>query len=250
MGHHQGDQVIHIGLTILEGEKLLAKDRNLLGIKTTSDPYVSVRFYPKGPDYEGRDGGDEPIFLGETKVVMKTCSPKWNCELPPLKLPESGMTDDAVFHLEVADYDKLSEDDPMGCAWLHLAPFIYKKDQKIIPTTKSKWVPVEDENSTSVAAGRLHCSVVTKLYCEKDACWQKEKERVIKSNSKGTSTLPTIATTTTTPPDIPKLAVSSTNDNAANRSTTAATNNNRTVDLAAKYNHRRTMDRNNSRRRR
>ena len=56
---------VNITLKILEGRKLVAKDRSLLGKRTTSDPYVEVFLGDKN-------------YGHKTKVIEKTVDPKWN----------------------------------------------------------------------------------------------------------------------------------------------------------------------------
>ena len=55
---------LSIKLEILQGRNLIAKDRNLLGQRTTSDAYAKV--------YMGS------VLLGTTRIIPKTINPVWN----------------------------------------------------------------------------------------------------------------------------------------------------------------------------
>ena len=109
------------GLTIiveiLQGRDLVAKDRNLLGRRTTSDPYVNL--------YIGRE------LLGKTKVIPKTLSPVWNSRFQYtmgadsanfLVQPEYGNQNQSGATLTLWDHDKIGDDDAMGTVVIPLNP--------------------------------------------------------------------------------------------------------------------------------
>ena len=109
------------GLTIiveiLQGRDLIAKDRNLLGRRTTSDPYVNL--------YIGRE------LLGKTKVIPKTLSPVWNSRFQYtmgadsanfLVQPEYGNQNQSGATLTLWDHDKIGDDDAMGTVVIPLNP--------------------------------------------------------------------------------------------------------------------------------
>lgn len=56
---------VTINLKIIEGKELVAKDRSLLGKRTTSDPFVEVFLGDKN-------------YGHKTKVIKTTLDPKWN----------------------------------------------------------------------------------------------------------------------------------------------------------------------------
>lgn len=58
-------QSFQVEMTIVQGRNLVAKDRNLFGQRTKSDPYVVVFL---GMDHK----------LGKTKTCQKTLNPVWN----------------------------------------------------------------------------------------------------------------------------------------------------------------------------
>ena len=57
---------LRIAITLHKASNLLAKDRNLFGKRTSSDPYVKVFYSGSG------------IPIGKTPVKKKTVSPEWN----------------------------------------------------------------------------------------------------------------------------------------------------------------------------
>lgn len=135
-------QVLEFNLTVVEGEDLAAKDRNMFGIRTTSDPCAIVRFWPKG-----RNRGD-PIFVGKCDPVMKDLNPKWNFVCQSLSVPVSETTKDAQFEIRLMDYDALSADDDMGKAF--------------VPTSgnSSQWHSVKAPDGSK--AGQIQCDLAMK----------------------------------------------------------------------------------------
>lgn len=126
-----------ITLKILEGRELVAKDRNLLGRRTTSDPWVEV-------------------FLGDknyghrTEVVEKTCDPKWNATIKILLMDDharSVLKHEHPFRLVIWDQD-LAIDDCMGVVDIDLINT--KMDEP-------EWTPVEKGDPDVRAEGqRIH----------------------------------------------------------------------------------------------
>ena len=109
--------VVQFDLTVVAGRGLPAKDRNILGIRTSSDPYVEIRFWPKGSDYAGFDEGD-PVYIGKTHTIMHNLNPQWNSMCDVLTVPADQMSEDAEFQLTVYDYDVTTEDDLIGTVYI------------------------------------------------------------------------------------------------------------------------------------
>lgn len=88
-----------IEVTIVEGRNLVAKDVNMLGKPSTSDPYVKV--------YHG------PTRLGKTKIVRKTLTPKWKGATFHTAAVSDTLHLDGfkVLVLKIYDYDMLGSDD-------------------------------------------------------------------------------------------------------------------------------------------
>jgi stress response protein SCP2 len=104
-----------VTITILEGRNLIAKDRNLLGKRTTSDTYVKVF--------------QNQAALGKTKTIPKTLNPKWNSQntfavtlgadsAQDLMRQNGGLS----FTLNLFDEDRIGNDDSMGTVVLPVHP--------------------------------------------------------------------------------------------------------------------------------
>jgi len=139
---------LEIDITIIQGEDLVAKDRNLLRKRTTSDPYIRVL-------HNG-------CCHHKTAVQKKNLNPKWNQESfkihtgPPANYNNSGKEGHIAFY--VYDHDEFSDDDNMGCFSIPLSDYMNKP-----PTTA--WFPVQknmdvDRNyDCPKASGRIQLSI-------------------------------------------------------------------------------------------
>jgi len=139
---------LEIDITIIQGEDLVAKDRNLLRKRTTSDPYIRVL-------HNG-------CCHHKTAVQKKNLNPKWNQESfkihtgPPANNNNSGKEGHIAFY--VYDHDEFSDDDNMGCFSIPLSDYMNKP-----PTTA--WFPVQknmdvDRNyDCPKASGRIQLSI-------------------------------------------------------------------------------------------
>lgn len=97
-------------ITLYQARGLLAKDRNMFGKRTSSDPYVKVFF--------------KDVLVGKSSVKKKTLQPQWNCTVKYMlgcdegeKIRHAAPTASGLgpkFHLVVLDHDKLSSDDTLG----------------------------------------------------------------------------------------------------------------------------------------
>jgi Ca2+-dependent lipid-binding protein len=93
-----------IEVEIIQGKDLVAKDRNVLGKRSTSDPYIKVF------------GGKTP--LGRTQTVMKTLNPVWNEKFELILGADDAnyilkMEGQVQMEFRLFDEDKRTEDDPM-----------------------------------------------------------------------------------------------------------------------------------------
>jgi Ca2+-dependent lipid-binding protein len=117
---------VTLHLTIFEGQDLIAKDRSVLGRRTTSDPYVMIVL-----------GGK---VMGTTKVLVKTLNPVWNEEF---NLSCEGdearemLRQKHPFRLVIYDKDEFTEDDCMGVIDLPLLLQAAGEEGRI------QWMPVE-----------------------------------------------------------------------------------------------------------
>ena len=134
------DKIV-VKMTIIQGEGLVAKDRNLIGQKTSSDPYIQV-------------WQNEQKMIGKTDVQMKTLAPKYNdtflLEYSPAG--KNGYAD--IVSLKIFDYDRYSDDDHMGTVTI------------LIPTatsTTTKWYSIPGFSAKN-ATGRLEVSMETEVF--------------------------------------------------------------------------------------
>jgi len=95
-----------VSVHIIEGRNLVPKDRNIMGVPTSSDPYIILLY--NGKSY------------GRTRMVRKTLSPSWD-ETIIIEISQDDLTNiqrgDKLFkNLSLLIYDKdvLSKDDFMG----------------------------------------------------------------------------------------------------------------------------------------
>ena len=163
-------ECLELHLRVLQGDGLVAKDRNYLGKWTSSDPYVKVTLRPRGdgggdsndtivvdtldptatPSSGGGGGGD--LFLGRSQTILKNLSPVWNADFHAT-IPLVDVTEDALLELALFDYDRFGDDDCMGVVPVHLA---YHNHKTTASTTKWYGVPVL---SASRAKGRVQCTL-------------------------------------------------------------------------------------------
>lgn len=113
-----------VEVEIIQGKDLVPKDRNLMGKKNSSDPYIKVF------------GGKTP--LGRTKTIQKSLNPVWNEKFELILGADDAnyilkMTGGVQMEFRIFDEDKRSEDDPMGTVLVPLRPLEP-------PTTE--WYPV------------------------------------------------------------------------------------------------------------
>jgi hypothetical protein len=116
-----------IRIRIVEGRDLVAKDTNLFGRKTTSDPYVIAHF---GPNQ-----------IGKTPIVPKTLDPVWPKHLLRLAVLPKSLDIYKEIKLYIYDHDNMSSDDAMGTVFV---PVPFKRDVKL-----SKWFKVHKGSGES-----------------------------------------------------------------------------------------------------
>lgn len=124
---------------ILEGKDMVAKDTNLLGKPTTSDPYVVVHLGNKR--------------LGKTKISHKTLAPKWNDEIFQTTVSRETINSYRMMELHIFDHDVVGSDDPMGTVYVKIPDDFLEH-----PTKDTRWYRVErgqGQNFCTDAAGAL-----------------------------------------------------------------------------------------------
>ena len=123
---------LSVKLTILQGEGLVAKDRNVFGKKTSSDPFVEVWAL-------------NAQKVGQTKTQTKTLNPHFN-QTFAMQLQQVGTN--PFVALKIFDEDKLSAADAMGTVTVPIPT----TTQSSLDTTQ--WYNVA-ANSAKNASGRL-----------------------------------------------------------------------------------------------
>ena len=107
---------VTVQIQIIAGKGLAAKDRNLLGKKTTSDPFVEVWKSPHVPEAPAAGAksskpSKDQSMVGSTKTQYKTLDPEWN-ETFVVEFFEKETRTPHVL-LKIFDEDKLSKPDAM-----------------------------------------------------------------------------------------------------------------------------------------
>ena len=156
-------EVLKIHLKVIQGDQLVAKDRNLRGQWTTSDPYVTVSFFPRGLNNEVHNNSNNnhpEIKLGQSETIRYTLSPQWLFEAD-IEVPRQSATDDCQFVVVIRDWDDdlmAGEEPPenlMGVVPVNVTPNMYRN----LPfTTRTKWYGVPAE-SAERASGRIQCQI-------------------------------------------------------------------------------------------
>jgi Ca2+-dependent lipid-binding protein len=88
-----------ITIEVLQGRNLVAKDRNVLGKRSHSDPYAKLHI-----------GGK---LIGETRVIPKSLNPIWNSRF------EYKMGADSATHFIQANYRNEVQSDATLMIWDH-----------------------------------------------------------------------------------------------------------------------------------
>jgi Ca2+-dependent lipid-binding protein len=125
-----------VKLTVIQGEGLVAKDTNMLGKKTASDPYIEVWVKFKK--------------VGNTATQEKTLDPIWN-ERFDMDLKR----DNPEVVLKIWDADFMSEPDSMGIITLNIPTEI--------GADTTQWYDVP-EGSAKNASGRLQVRLEIALF--------------------------------------------------------------------------------------
>jgi Ca2+-dependent lipid-binding protein len=134
-----------IRVTLIQGSGLVAKDRNLLGRRTTSDPYVECisTFEKQRKRFASK--------MGKTVTLYKTLDPKFNHTFPDY---DFAYCQSPMIQLRIFDEDKMSDPDAMGTVQIPISTF---QDSD---TTQWYDVPKDSaKNATGKLQVRLHVKV-------------------------------------------------------------------------------------------
>jgi hypothetical protein len=125
-----------IKVRVLQGRNLVAKDKNIWGRHTSSDPYVVLRHGPNK--------------MGKTSIIKKTLDPTWNDHSFNLSVAPRTIGVYNSIECRIFDHDILSSDDAMGTVFV---PIPTENNSKV-----RGWYPVENgqgENHCRNASGEL-----------------------------------------------------------------------------------------------
>jgi len=142
-----------IQYSVLQAKDLVAKDRNLFGKKTSSDPYVQVSLLRiPSSKVPGKKMQIQKIKLGRTGTLKKNLSPTWNYSHTSA-IPYSSETIHLMF--EIYDEDQMSSDDLMGVVKL---PALEWKDSN----GSAVWYEIP-KDSAKKATGSIQLKVSTSV---------------------------------------------------------------------------------------
>lgn len=144
---------MNVHVTVVQGQDLCAKDRNMFG-KKTSDPFVTLSFCSSPPTNRTRE---QQSSLGRTTTIKKNLSPIWNHSVAfaiPYELKDH--TNRIVFN--IYDEDILSSDDSMGVVSIPVA-----FQDSVGDASAAVWYEIP-KNSAKNACGKIQIQVQTSLH--------------------------------------------------------------------------------------
>ena len=144
-----------VQIHVIQGQDLVAKDRNLFGKRTSSDPYVLVSFASSPPSStSGQVRREQKTKLGQTVTVKKNLSPTWNFSVTA-SIPYNKKSHSNSLVFQIFDQDKLSADDSMGVVSL---PLEFKDS-----AGPAAWYNIP-KNSGKNASGKIQIQIQTSLH--------------------------------------------------------------------------------------
>lgn len=136
-----------VQVTVLAGKDLAAKDRNLLGRKTTSDPYIEIW---KGNSKDGLSPTNGNHKVGTTATQYKTLNPTWvPNETFIVEFFDKECLKEPFLELKVWDEDQRKSPDAMGAVRI---PITVNRKQKSIQS--KEWYDIPPD-SAKKAKGQL-----------------------------------------------------------------------------------------------
>lgn len=141
---------------ILEAKDLVAKDKNLFGKKTSSDPYTEVSLVcTPTKTIPGKRATVQTILLGKTPTIQKNLNPVWNYTKVS-KIPYSRMSEKLQLAIRLYDEDLLSSPDSLGS---FLLPPLEWKNSKGTP----KWYEIPKKSAKN-ASGAVKLCITTEVH--------------------------------------------------------------------------------------
>lgn len=154
---------ITVNVTVVQGKDLTAKDRNVFGKRTSSDPYVSVYHtfsslinLPSSKQHKQQQ--QQQTKLGQTATVKKNLSPSWNYTIPTaLSIPYTHQNENHKLVFKIFDEDKLSSGDCMGVVEIPIA------FQESSSAAAAVWYDVP-KTSAKNASGKIQIQIHKSLH--------------------------------------------------------------------------------------
>lgn len=147
---------IMVQFQVLQAKDLVAKDRNLFGKRTSSDPYVLVSLLcTPSSTLPGQKKKVQKIKLGQSPTIKKNLFPTWNYSQTSA-IPFSRKNETLQLMFEVFDEDKISSDDLMGVVKLEALEW---KDS----AGDAVWYDIP-ESSAKGASGKIQMKISTSLH--------------------------------------------------------------------------------------
>lgn len=145
-----------IQFKVIQAVDLVAKDRNMFGKKTSSDPYVNIVLLctPESTKSSQKKKAQK-IKLGRTETMKKNLSPTWNFSQGSA-IPYSRKNETLQLVFEIYDEDKMSADDCMGV--LTLPPLEWKDS-----TGSAVWYEIPKDSAKKVS-GKIEIKVSTSVH--------------------------------------------------------------------------------------
>lgn len=153
-----GVEAVELTIKLIQGKGLAAKDRNMMGQRTTSDPYCIVELMTTLPPVGRKKSPTVTTKIGQSEVIKKTVDPEWNYEvttsIPGTALANTDSPPTLKFSL--FDYDKGSDDDPMGFVTIPVPNSVKSVDS-------TEWYEIP-KTSVKNAKGKLQIQFKTQVY--------------------------------------------------------------------------------------
>ena len=145
-----------VQFNVFEAKDLVAKDRNMFGKKTSSDPYVEVSLIcTPTKTIPGKKSTMQKIALGKTQTIQKNLNPVWNYAKVS-QIPVSRMSEKLQLAFNLYDEDLMSSPDSLGS---FLLPPLEWKNKKGSPT----WYEIP-KNSGKKVSGQVRISITTEVH--------------------------------------------------------------------------------------
>jgi len=148
-----------VNIKVLKAEDLVAKDRNMFGKKTSSDPYVLVSLSETSSSTVSNENErlkkTEKVELGRTPTISKDLSPTWNYSQKSV-IPISRAHESLQLEFEIFDQDMLSADDSLGVVKLEALKWMNSSRPCV-------WYDIP-KDSAKDCTGKIKISVSTFLH--------------------------------------------------------------------------------------